>query len=128
MRPSFLIFDRSLLFLSGSPPGFEGAASFFFGSRLPSFPSAPALLSPSLAPDSSFALGGSDAFSAGFTWYFAKRSGFCTRASRSRSTRGIELIARRNASSARRANTTTIANGRSIRFSAGVSFCRSART
>src|SRR5437588_2793482 len=61
-RPSFLIFARSLAFLFGSTSGTplrDGAASFFFASRLPSLPSSPLLFSPSLAPESSLGLGGS---------------------------------------------------------------------
>ncbi len=75
IRPSFLILARSLSFLLGSTSGvpfFEGSASFFFASSLPSLPSSPLLFSPSLAPERSLNLGWST-FSGGFTWYLVKR-------------------------------------------------------
>src|SRR5882672_11668793 len=60
ISPSFFTLARSLAFLSGSTlgaAGRDGAASFFFASGLPSLPSSSLLLSPSFAPESSFALG-----------------------------------------------------------------------
>ena len=131
IRPSFLILARSLSFLLRSTSGvpfFEGAASFFFASSLPSLPSSPLLFSPSLAPERSLNFGWS-IFSGGFTWYLVKRCSLRERSSENDSSlRGVMLTISSKSRRASRPTTSVLAKGMSICSSSDLSRCRAART